>query len=237
MECFIGCSGWFYWHWKGLFYPDDLEQSKWFKHYTKCFNTVELNSTFYRFPKPSTAKGWYRQAPPSFIYTLKVNRLITHIKKFKGCNQLIKDFYKVGDEVKEKMGCFLFQLPPSLKYNKKKLDEIMDQLDLERSNVLEFRHPSWFTEEVYDSLKSSGIIFCAVSAPGLPETLVKTADDVYIRFHGKESWYAYEYSKEELKEWKARIEKLKPKRVWAYFNNDANAYAPFNALALKKLLA
>ena len=134
------------------------------------------------------------------------------------------------------MGCFLFQFPPSLHFSKGKLDEIIRQLNPDKLNVLEFRHPSWFIPEVYDKLKDNSIVFCTVSAPGLPEDFVKTADDIYVRFHGKESWYAYDYSKEELEEWIKKIKGLRPKRAWIYFNNDANAYAPFNALTLKELV-
>jgi len=237
MRVNVGCSGWFYWHWKDRFYPSNVPQSKWFKFYTTKFNTVELNSTFYHFPKISTAKNWYKQSPKNFIYTLKVNRVITHIKKFKATSQLVKDFYKVGDELKEKIGCFLFQLPPSLKFNKKKLDGIIDQLDLKRRNVLEFRHESWFTPEVYEILRKNKIIFCIVSSPSLPEDFVKTTEEIYVRFHGRGGWYSSNYSDDELKEWAKKIKKSKAEQVWAYFNNDFNANATRNALTLKKMLS
>ncbi len=233
---YIGCSGWFYWHWKKRFYPENIPQSKWFQHYAKHFDTVELNSPFYHFPKLSTAKSWYRNAPDNFIYTLKVNRFITHIKKFKGTKKLIKDFYKLGNALNEKMGCFLFQLPPSLKYNEEKLNEIIKQLDAERKNVVEFRHESWFTEEVYDKFKKNNIIFCIVSSPEMPETFAKTADDIYIRFHGKMSMYGSLYTNKELKNWAKKIRKSRAKNVWAYFNNDDNANAVRNALELRKIL-
>jgi uncharacterized protein YecE (DUF72 family) len=233
---YIGCSGWFYWHWKGKFYPEDIPQSRWFRHYTETFTTVELNAPFYRFPQLSTAKSWYRNAPPDFTYTLKVNRTITHIKKFKGTTRLIKDFYKLGDELKEKMGCFLFQLPPSFRYSESKLQEILRQLDPAKKNVLEFRHESWFVEEVYEELKKRGVIFCIVSSARLPDTFIKTADDVYIRFHGPASRYSSNYSNKELQTWAKRIRRSHAKSVWAYFNNDYNAYAPQNALYLRQLL-
>jgi len=236
MEIHVGCSGWFYWHWKKRFYPEDLPQSKWFNYYTSKFNTVELNSTFYHFPKISTAKGWYKDSPKNFLYTLKVSKLITHIKKFKGSKKLITDFYKVGEELKDKMGCFLFQLPPSLKFKEKKLEEIISQLDLEKRNVLEFRHISWFTQDVYDVLKKNGVVFCVVSSPKLPEDIVKTSDDIYIRFHGRHGWYASNYSDDELRNWANNIRKFKPKKLWAYFNNDFNANAPRNALKLIEFL-
>lgn len=236
MTNYLGTSGWFYGHWQGKFYPKDLPQSKWFKYYCEHFKTVELNSTFYHFPTEKTALGWYKKSPKDFVYTLKVNRFITHIKKFKNSQKLIKDFYKIGDALKEKMGCFLFQLPPSLKYNKEKLKEIVDSLNKEKLNALEFRHASWFNQEVYDYLKKNKIICCVVSAPELPEEFVKTAKDVYVRFHGKESWYGSNYSKEELKEYAGKIKRLKARNNWVYFNNDYRAYAVKNCLELKKWL-
>jgi uncharacterized protein YecE (DUF72 family) len=233
---YIGCSGYYYWYWKERFYPESLPQSKWFQHYTKYFDTVELNSPFYRWPKPDTPKSWYRNAPEGFVYTIKVNRRITHIKKFKDTKQLIKDFYKLGDDLIEKMGCYLFQLPPNLKFSEGKLKEITSQLNSERKNVIEFRHESWFNAEVYEEFKKNNIIFCILSSPSMPEDFVKTADDIYIRFHGKRSLYASNYSNKELGEWVKKIKKSSAKNSWAYFNNDANAFAVKNALEFKKLL-
>lgn len=237
MQKFVGCSGWLYLHWKGRFYPESLPQNKWFQYYAERFNTVELNSTFYHFPKISTANSWYRSSPKDFVYTLKVNRIITHVKKFKDVEKLLRNFYAVGEALKEKMGCFLFQLPPGLRFSEKKLKEIISQLDLEKKNVIEFRHASWFREEVYKELKDNGIIFCTVSSPQLPEDLIKTASDIYIRFHGKHWWYASNYSDKELEEWAEKIKKSRARSVWAYFNNDFNAYAPRNALTLLKFLS
>ncbi len=213
-----------------------MPQSKWFQYYARELDTVELNSPFYHFPKISTAKSWHRSSPENFIYTLKVNRQITHIKKFKNVKRLINDFYIIGDSLEEKMGYFLFQLPPSLHFNNQKLREIITQLNLEKRNAIEFRHISWFNEEVYDEFRKNGIVFCIVSSPKLPEDFIKTSDDIYIRYHGKQSWYASKYTLVEIKDWADKIKKSKAESVWAYFNNDANAYAPKNALTLKKLL-
>jgi len=235
MANYLGTSGWYYQHWRGVFYPADLKQSKWFDFYCSKFKTVELNSTFYHFPTEKTAQTWYKKSPEGFIYTLKVNRFITHVKKFKGCKKQIRDFYRIGALLKEKRGCFLFQLPPSLKYSKGKLKEIISCLDGVYKNVVEFRHQSWFKEEVYDLLKEEGIIYCVVSAPGLPEDFKRTAKDVYVRFHGKESWYGSNYSTKELEMYAKKIKKLRAKNNWIYFNNDYKAYAVKNCLMMKKL--
>lgn len=117
---FIGCSGWYYLAWKNLFYPQELSGSKWFEYYSSHFATVELNAPFYSWPLITTVKTWLHQVRnnPDFIYTIKVNELITHVKHFCRTKTLVKDFYFIADLLGEKMGCLLFQLPPSFKYSK-----------------------------------------------------------------------------------------------------------------------
>jgi len=232
----VGCSGWLYPHWKGKFYPKDIPKSKWFEFYAGKFSTVELNSTFYHFPRVRNTKKWYKEAPDKFVYTLKANRYITHMKKFNKCKRLVNDFYKAADALNEKLGCILFQLPPNLHFHSDKLKEIIKTLNTDYKNVLEFRHESWYTKEVYDILKENNIIFCAISHPLLPEDLIKTSKDIYIRFHGKKSLYGSNYSRKELQTWTRKIKKSKAKNVWAYFNNDFGGYAPKNALELRKIL-
>lgn len=157
------------------------------------------------------------------------------MKKFNKTKKLVKDFYKAAEQLKEKLGCILFQLPPNVHYKEKKLKEIISQLNPKYKNVLEFRHESWWNPKVYKELKKNKIIFCTVSAEGLPSDIIKTADDIYIRFHGLK-WYDYDYPKRALQNYVKKIKKLKPKNLWCYFNNDSNAYAPKNCLTLKTLL-
>jgi uncharacterized protein YecE (DUF72 family) len=233
----IGCSGWFYWHWFGVFYPKDLPRNEWFSYYASHFKTVELNAPFYSWPTLATVKSWRRQAGRRrFIYTVKVCELITHIKRFQGTKELVKDFGYIADLLGPYMGCFLFQLPPSYHYTPARLKTIVSQLDSGRRNVVEFRHISWWNEKVYSAFKEHGIIFCSCSGPKLPDTLVHTADDIYIRFHGTEKWYRHDYSKEELAEWAQRIRDSGASQVWAYFNNDNDGYAIKNAHELLKRL-
>lgn len=234
---FIGCSGWFYWHWRGAFYPADLPTSRWFSHYAKRFKTVELNAPFYSWPTIATVNTWVRQAEKrSFVYTVKVCELITHIKRFAGTKTLVRDFGMIADLLGPRMGCFLFQLPPSFRYTPARLERILDQLDHRRRNVVEFRHESWWNDNVYEAFRKTGTIFCSCSGPRLPDALIKTADDVYIRFHGVKNWYRHDYSTAELAVWTERIETSRAKTVWAYFNNDRNGYSLKNARALSRLL-
>lgn len=226
----IGCSGWFYWHWRGKFYPQDSSTSGWFQQYAKTLKTVELNAPFYSWPTVNAVKAWLRQAGRGrFVYTVKVCELITHVKRFKGTKTLVQDFGFIADLLGQHMGCFLFQLPPSHHYTAARLKTILAQLDPQRRNVVEFRHGSWWNEKVYAAFKEAGAIFCSSSAPRLPDELVTTTDEVYIRFHGTKNWYRHDYTREELEVWTQRVRESGCKRVWAYFNNDREAYAIQNA--------
>jgi uncharacterized protein YecE (DUF72 family) len=234
----IGCSGWFYWKWRGLFYPQDLPTGKWFAHYADSFDTVEINASFYSWPTVANVKAWMQQTGKRpFVFTVKVCELITHVKKLTGTKTLIKDFGFIADLLDEQMGCFLFQFPASYRYTKGRLSALMKQLDPARRNVVEFRHASWWNETVYDAFRQTGTIFCSCSGPKLPDVLIKTADTIYVRLHGPERWYRHDYGNEELAKWAERIRRSRAKHVFVYFNNDYEAYAPRNALSLRAMLA
>jgi len=236
-QAFVGCSGWYYWHWGGAFYPEGLPSSRWFEHYASRFNTVELNAPFYSWPTLATVNTWKRQTGRrSFTYAIKVNELITHTKRFVRTATLVKDFGLIADVLGPHFGCFLYQLPPSLHYTNAALRRIVRQLDQRHRNVVEFRHRSWWNETVYRAFRDANAIFCSASGPRLPDELVKTADDVYIRFHGTKKWYRHDYTKEELAVWTDRIRGSGAKRAWAYFNNDREGYAIKNARELLRQL-
>ena len=226
----VGCSGWFYWHWRGVFYPQNLPTSKWFAHYARHFSTVELNAPFYSWPTTNSVNTWLRQAKTrGFVYTVKACEMITHVKRFRSTKTLVKDFGFIADLLGKRMGCFLFQLPPSYHYTPARLRTILGQLDPDRRNVVEFRHRSWWNKKVYAAFEKTGTLFCSCSAPRLPDELVTTTDEVYIRFHGLTRWYRHDYSTEELAVWVRRIQAKGCNRIWAYFNNDRDAHATRNA--------
>jgi uncharacterized protein YecE (DUF72 family) len=234
---YVGCSGWFYWKWWGKFYPEKMQPKDWFSHYQQSFDTVELNAPFYTWPTVSTVKTWKRQLlDETFIYTVKVPELITHVKQFKNTQTLVKDFQSVDFLLGTNMGCFLFQLPPSYKYTHARLKNIIKQLNPYLKNVVEFRHESWWNDVVFSEFKSNNIIFCSCSSPKLSEKLIKTADDIYIRFHGKAKMYKYEYSLAELEVWAKKIKNSNAKTAWIYFNNDYDCHAITNAKQLIQLL-
>lgn len=235
----IGCSGWFYWDWKGKYYPQDVGTKDWFAHYAHDFSTVELNAPFYSWPTVAAVKTWLRQAGgrDDFVYTVKVSELVTHVKRFTGTKTLIRDFGYIADLLGPLMGCFLFQLPPDFDFTPARLRNILSQLEPERRNVVEFRHASWWNDRVYDAFRDAGAIFCSCSAPKLPENIVSTGGEIYVRFHGPLKWYRHNYSDEDLQLWSRKIHEVEPGRVWAYFNNDYDTYAIHNALQLRTLLS
>ena len=233
MQIHVGCSGWFYWHWKGGFYPAEMPTSGWFSHYAAHFKTVELNAPFYGWPTVATVKEWVRQAGNRpFIFTVKASEMITHVKRFSRTATLVQDFGHIADLLGPHMGCFLFQLPPSFHYSPARLKGILAQLEPHRRNVVEFRHRSWWNLRVYDAFRANNTIFCSCSGPRLPDELVKTADDIYLRFHGITRWYRHDYTDEELAIWTERIQSSGAKRVWIYFNNDRDGFAIKNARTL-----
>lgn len=233
----IGCSGWFYWNWRGKFYPAQMPTSQWFPHYADSFDTVEINASFYSWPTVAGVKAWLKPvAERPFVFTVKASELITHVRRFDDCAGLVKDFGYVADLLGTHMGCLLFQLPPSFHYDREKLDLILRSLEPGRRNVVEFRHGSWWNEEVYAAFRATNTIFCACSGPGLPDEMVKTADEVYVRFHGTEKWYNHLYPEDEMEAWARRIAETRPRRVWAYFNNDYHTHAITNARQLREAL-
>ena len=228
--CWVGTSGYFYRGWKGVFYPEHLPLSRYFAYYQEHFDTVELNASFYRFPSPQSVRRWYREARDGFLYAVKAPREITHLKRF-GDPSRLAEFYQVVSGLGEKLGAVLFQLPPSFKKSPEHLDRLVSALDPAFRNAVEFRHPSWWSEEVRSALREAGVAFVSVSAPGLPEEFVDTAFP-YLRFHGREAWYRYDYPEEELSHW-ARLARGRP--LFAYFNNTDGGHAPKNALTFRRL--
>lgn len=240
MDVRIGCSGYAYRHWRGPWYPPELPARRWFTFYAERFDTLEINASFYRFPTASAVDRWRRQAPEGFTYTIKAPRLITHLKRFAGCEALLDDFYSTVAGLGPHLGCVLFQLPPTLHHAPEALDGILAGMRPGFRNILEFRHASWWREAVFAALRRRGIGFCSVAAAGLPEDLIVTGDEAYLRLHG-DPWYGQEFSEAELAAWAARIHALgagrHPERIWVYFNNDAQGFAPRNAAMLARLLS
>lgn len=239
METYIGCSGYYYNHWKGLFYPEDLPKKQWLVFYSTRFNSVEINNTFYRMPQESAVKNWYNITPPGFLFAVKGYRYITHIKKLITDDDLTRylvDFFRLARILKEKTGPLLWQFPGSFKSNPERLRKFCMKLSRDFVHVFEFRHESWFNDEVYDILVKYKCSLCIVSGPSsVPREIRATNHTSYIRFHGEGSWYRDNYSNESLQEWKKALDGIGVRRLFAYFNNDMNAYAVNNAAYFAEL--
>ncbi len=234
----IGCSGFAYKEWKGVFYPEGLAQSRWFNYYTQHFNTLELNVTFYRFPTLKSLESWYNKAPDGFVFSAKVPRWITHYRKFEETERMLGDFYGLlKDGLKEKMGCVLFQLPARFEYSKDKLQKIIAQSDPTFTNVIEFRNEGWWRKDAMQALKKNNIAFCGVSFPNLPDDAVINTTKPYYRFHGVPKLFYSQYTKMFVKKIHGQLDAAKKaKTVYVYFNNTATQAAINNARYLQSLI-
>ncbi|MVN89585.1 DUF72 domain-containing protein [Mucilaginibacter aquatilis] len=236
MKWHIGCSGFYYKHWKGEFYPADLPQKSWFEHYCKHFNTLELNGTFYSFPKPLSLKRWYDESPADFSFAVKAHRGITHYKRFNDIHERVSDFYElIKNGLSDKLGAVLFQLPPSFAYSDERLKSIVTSLNPSFNNVVELRHNSWWIPEVYDEFTKGNISFCGMSHPDLPDDVIATTSDLYYRLHGNRQLYTSQYTHDELMQLVKHVEATGANQCYIYFNNDIGAAAVKNALELIKL--
>lgn len=233
----IGCSSFNNINWKKVFYPEDIPKVKWFQYYCTHFDTYEMNGTFYKFPTVKTMQNWYHKAPEDFLFSVKAPKEITHTRKFINCEGVIENFYDICKTgLKEKLGCILFQFPPSYQYSKEKLQEIIKQLNPEFNNVIEFRHKSWWIPEVWNELSNNNITFCSVSHPTLPNTVFMEFSNIYIRLHGISNMFYSSYTDEELEDLNKTISSDDEKKpVFIYFNNTASTAGILNALTIKKI--
>ena len=235
---YVGTSGWNYPHWKKVFYPQGLPQSKWLKHYVESFNCVELNVTFYRLVKKQTFENWRRNTPEDFCFIAKGSRFITHIKRLNNVKQPLELFVGNAKGLKEKLALVLWQLPPSFKKDVKRLQIFLKLLKKTKlRHSFEFRNDTWFDKEVYDLLKDYNSCLCIAHSPRFPCQRIVTADFLYLRFHGGQTLYSSNYSDKELKEWaKFAREYKRSKDIFSFFNNDAKGFAVKNALRFRELL-
>lgn len=233
---YIGCSGFHYKEWGGKIYPEKLPQTKWFEFYCEHFNTLEVNSTFYKFPTEKSFTKWYNTSPDDFKFSIKAPRLITHYKKFSDCEKFISDFYtSVSKGLQEKLGCVLFQFPPRLIYTPEMLELIINNVDNSFKNVFEFRDISWWNENVFDQFKKQNLIFCGVSFPKLPDEVMITTEIIYYRFHGVPVLYKSTYTEGFIENIYQEIKKFNPKEAWIYFNNTWGNAANINSKYLQEL--
>jgi uncharacterized protein YecE (DUF72 family) len=240
-ELRIGCSGWNYEHWRrGVFYPPRLPASSWLRFYSQHFDTVEVNATFYRLPRPSAVANWVALTPPNFVFAIKMSRYVTHVKRLTGVKESLERLYGtiaplVGTP---KLGPVLWQFPETFHRNDERLLDALDELP-EGRHAFEFRHASWFAPEVLAFLRARNAALVIGDHPDRPfQTLEPIADWTFMRFHYGRRGHGGNYSERELDEWAARIDGWQRRGidVYAYFNNDWEGFAPRNASRLRDLL-
>jgi uncharacterized protein YecE (DUF72 family) len=236
----IGCSGWAYTHWRERFYPKGLPQRQWLAYYAEHFDTVEINNTFYRLPKPSAVEGWVEQSPPGFLFAVKASRYLTHVKRLKTLDPYVSRFFEPLDRLvrSEKFGPLLWQFPANFHRNDERLSAALRALPPGR-HAFEFRHESWFADEVYELLREQGaaLVIGDESSRWVSTPHVRTTDWTYIRLHHGTRGRHGNYSRPEVETWARRIAQWRRDTdVFVYFNNDWEGYALRNARLLKELL-
>ena len=235
---YIGTSGWSYSHWDDVFYPSKLPPKEKLPFYSQFFGTVEINTTFYHVPKEETVKNWNKLAATGFLYSVKASQYITHRKRLKDCEESLHFFYDRVKYLKTHLGPILFQLPPSFKLNMERLKEFTALLEKKYTHVFEFRHPSWFTEEVYEYMKLNKLGLCITDLGGQLSPEIITSHFAYLRLHGPNKKYQGSYGTKKLREWKQKIMTFSKEGIatYCYFDNDEKGFAVQDAKELIHLL-
>jgi uncharacterized protein YecE (DUF72 family) len=238
----VGCSGWNYAHWRnGVFYPPRLAAGRWLEYYAERFDTVEVNSTFYRLPREEAVAHWVQQTPPGFTFTVKASRYLTHVRRLRDVGPGFETFLERIEPLARspKLGPILWQLPPNFRRDDDRLAGALAVLPRELRHCFEFRHASWFVEETYALLREHGVALVIADRPEVHafQSLELTAPWTLVRFHAGTRGRRGNYSETELEEWAARLRQWRrDHEVFAYFNNDWEGFAPRNASRMNELL-
>ncbi len=218
----VGTSGYNYPEWKGHFYPADLPASKMLAYYAARFPTVEINYTFYRMPNAKLVGGWAGGTPSVYKLTLKAPRRITHDSRLKNCGALARAFCDVATTLEAKLGALLFQLPPTLKKDLALLDDFLAELPPKALVAFEFRHASWFAEDVFSRLQARGAALCVADSEKLSAPVRVTADWAYFRLRDEG------YAADDIRRWADTIarETAGCRDVFVYFKHEEEGRGP-----------
>jgi uncharacterized protein YecE (DUF72 family) len=241
MSIYIGTSGWSYDHWQGILYPERTAGPKRLGYYLQRYGTVEVNNTFYRWPREETFASWKEQVPAGFAMTIKAPRGLTHSKKLNEPEVWIERISNGVAQLGDRLAILLVQLPPQWGSNPERLKYFLQQMPDWIKVTVEFRHPTWHTDEIFALLEAHNAAYCIMSGAELPCILRATAPFVYVRFHGPDQHHLYagSYADEDLRWWADRIREWHAQGldVYGYFNNDGYGHALRNADTLKSFLA
>jgi uncharacterized protein YecE (DUF72 family) len=221
MNCYVGTSGFSYAPWKGPFYPDDLPAEQMLRFYGERFRAVEINNTFFRMPKPAVLEAWAAQVPADFKFVLKASRGITHMKRLKDAGDSVAYLLKVASALGPKLGPLLFQLPPNMKKDLPRLRAFLELLQRDRRAAFEFRHQSWFDDDVFALLREHQAVLCIAEAEDdLQTPFVCTADWGYLRLR------MADYTDKDLKGWLTRVRGQPWQDVFVFFKHEDEANGP-----------
>lgn len=234
-KIYIGTSGWDYGHWTGVFYPEKISGKEKLEFFSRHFDTVEINYSFYRLPAAETFENWKNKTPDGFIFSVKASRYITHIKRLSDVRGAWTGFLDRARKLEKKLGPILLQFPRTFGYNQENFGRLERFLSFKGKGNLklafEFRDHSWQNREVFKSLGKNNSAFVLSDSPRAPIGGVITAGFVYVRMHGGKELYGSKYSKKELMGFAEKIRKWSAAGLdsYIYFNNDASGYAVENA--------
>jgi uncharacterized protein YecE (DUF72 family) len=235
---YIGTSGYSYKSWDKTFYGDTPKRLQ-LEFYSTQFPTVEINATFYRLPSETMVRGWRDRVDDGFLYAIKGSRFITHMKKLVKLDGAVDKFFDRIAPLQEKIAVILWQLPGKLKKDAARIDDFLAQVPKEFRHAVEFRHPSWYADEIFEVLRKHNAAHVALSSLGMPMNLSVTSNElVYVRFHGLDGGAAHDYTAVELKPWAKFItaQVNAGRAAFVYFNNDINVRAPDNARMLMEMV-
>ena len=235
----VGCSGWQYRHWAGDLYPPGLPQSRWFDHYARTFDTVEINNSFYRLPPRTTFARWRERSPARFVFAVKASRYLTHRRRLNEPHEPLRRLWDAAGGLESKLGPVLYQLPPRWRRDLDRLSAFLAALPPGRQHTVEFRDPSWYAEETFDLMERHGVALCLHDMSGSASPLRFIGPFVYVRFHGAGARYGGRYPDDALARWAERLgeQRAQGRAVYAYFNNDVGGHAPRDAVRLRELIA
>jgi uncharacterized protein YecE (DUF72 family) len=239
MTIHIGTSGWSYDHWKHVLYPPDAPPGDLLGYYSRAFGTVELNSSFYRWPRQASFRSWRHRLPDAFQFSVKAPRGLTHAKRLYAPEVWVQRIAACWHELADKRAVLLVQLAPDHVRDDARLGYFLERLPPWMRTTIEFRHPSWNDEQVFAMLEHHQVAYCVMSGAHLPCVLRATAPFVYVRLHGPDPHHLYagSYSDADLRWWSDRLGEWDRagKDVYVYFNNDGHGNAVRNAMTLRQL--
>jgi uncharacterized protein YecE (DUF72 family) len=221
MRFFVGTSGYSYKEWKGSFYPEKMPAKEMLSFYAQRFSTVEINNTFYRMPAPSVLESWATQVPENFRFVLKAPQVITHFKRLKDIQDSTERFLQVASVLKQRLGPLLFQLPPNFKKDVSRLDGFLDLIPAGTAVAMEFRHESWFDDEVFARLRAKSCALCVADSEDLPSPdLVNTAHWGMLRLRREV------YSEQRLVGWLEKAKSQQWDEAFVFFKHEDSGTAP-----------